>query len=157
VLHGDFSETVDTYLTPMPKDQLRYEFRVWANTLEQLKAKLDHLATPDQSVGSDELYLLNYQKIREVIDSITSKAILILGRFMPPRKQVLDTIRDALHRHNYLPILFYFDSPSSRDLTVYIASLRERLRGDRPLTLPHKSTVQSREVQGKGRATFAGA
>jgi len=43
----------------MPNDRPRYEFRVWANSLEQLKTKLDHLATPGQPVTSDELYLIS--------------------------------------------------------------------------------------------------
>ena len=33
--------------------------------------------------------LLNNQKIRHVIDTITSKIVLILGRFTPERKAVL--------------------------------------------------------------------
>jgi Pentapeptide repeats (8 copies) len=36
--------------------------------------------------------LLHNQKIRDVIDTITSKAVLILGRFTPERKAVLDAI-----------------------------------------------------------------
>ncbi|MBW0000882.1 MAG: pentapeptide repeat-containing protein [Verrucomicrobia bacterium] len=52
--------------------------------------------------------LLNNQEIREVIDTITSKAVLILGRFSEERKPVLDTLREALRKHDYLPILFDF-------------------------------------------------
>ena len=42
--------------------------------------------------------------IRDVIDTITSKAVLILGRFTPERKQVLDALRNELRERNYLPI-----------------------------------------------------
>ena len=59
--------------------------------------------------------LLNNQKIRSVIDSITSKMVLILGRFTPERKAVLDAISEELRRHNYLPVLFDFDVPANRD------------------------------------------
>ena len=45
--------------------------------------------------------LLHNEKIREVIDTITSKAVLILGRRTPARKAVLDAIRDELRRRNY--------------------------------------------------------
>jgi uncharacterized protein YjbI with pentapeptide repeats len=38
--------------------------------------------------------LLNNQEIREVIDTITSRAVLILGRFSGGRKPILDAIRD---------------------------------------------------------------
>jgi len=54
--------------------------------------------------------LLNNKEIRDVIDTITSKAVLILGRFSDERKPVLDAIRDELRKpeHNYLPIVFDF-------------------------------------------------
>ena len=56
--------------------------------------------------------MLNNQKIREVIDTITSKVVLILGRFTDERKAVLDALRDELRKRNYLPILFDFVSLS---------------------------------------------
>ena len=57
------------------------------------------------------------QKIRDVIDTITSKAVLILGRFTPERKAVLDALREELRKRDYLPILFDFEKPASKDLT----------------------------------------
>jgi hypothetical protein len=44
--------------------------------------------------------LLNNQAIRKVTDTITSKAVLILGRFSEDRKPVLDAIRDELRKHD---------------------------------------------------------
>jgi hypothetical protein len=67
--------------------------------------------------------LLNNEKIRDVIDTIGKKAVLILGRFTPERKAVLDAIRDALRRHGYLPILFDFEKPSTRDTQETITTL----------------------------------
>jgi len=61
--------------------------------------------------------LVNNQRIRHVIDTITSKIVLILGRFTHERKAVLDALRDELRKRDYLPILFDFDKPASRDLT----------------------------------------
>ena len=58
--------------------------------------------------------LLNNKKIRSVIDTITSKVVLILGRFTPERKVVLDAIRDELRKRDYLPVLFDFEKPASR-------------------------------------------
>jgi hypothetical protein len=37
--------------------------------------------------------MLHNQKVRDVIDTITSKAVLILGRFTDERKAVLDAPR----------------------------------------------------------------
>ncbi len=62
------------------------------------------------------------------IDTIISKAVLILGRFTPERKAVLDAIRDELRRRNYLPILFDFEKPASRDLTETISTLAHMAR-----------------------------
>ena len=59
--------------------------------------------------------MLHNQKIRDVIDTITSKAVLILGRFTDERKAVLDALREELRKRNYLPILFDFEKPRSRD------------------------------------------
>jgi hypothetical protein len=72
--------------------------------------------------------LLHNEKIREVIDTITSKAVLILGRFTPDRKVVLDAMREELRRQNYLPILFDFEKPASRDLTETISILAHLAR-----------------------------
>jgi len=72
--------------------------------------------------------LLNNNKIREVIDTITSKVVLILGRFTPERKAVLDALRDTLRGRNYLPVVFDFDKPASRDLTETVSTLAHLAR-----------------------------
>lgn len=72
--------------------------------------------------------LLNNQKLRSVIDTITSKVVLILGRFTSQRKAVLDAIRDELRRRKYLPILFDFEKPASKDLTGTISTLANLAR-----------------------------
>jgi len=72
--------------------------------------------------------LLKNHKIREVIDTMTSKVVLILGRFTPERKRVLDGIREELRRLNYLPILFDFEKPGSRDLTETVSMLAHMAR-----------------------------
>lgn len=72
--------------------------------------------------------LLNNEKIRDVIDTITSKVVLILGRFTPERKAVLDAIRNELRRRNYLPVLFDFEKPASRDITETMSTLAHMAR-----------------------------
>jgi uncharacterized protein YjbI with pentapeptide repeats len=72
--------------------------------------------------------LLNNEKIRDVIDTITSKVVLILGRFTPDRKAVLDAIRNELRKCNYSPVLFDFEKPSSRDFTETISTLAHMAR-----------------------------
>ena len=72
--------------------------------------------------------LLNNKEIRDVIDTITSKVVLILGRFTYERKSVLDALRDELRKQNYLPVLFDFEKPANRDLTETVSTLAHLAR-----------------------------
>jgi uncharacterized protein YjbI with pentapeptide repeats len=72
--------------------------------------------------------LLQNEEIRGVIDTITSKVVLILGRFTSERKALLDAIREELRRHNYLPVMFDFDKPASRSYTETITMLARMAR-----------------------------
>jgi hypothetical protein len=72
--------------------------------------------------------LLHNEKIRDVIDTITSKAVLILGRFTDERKEVLDALRDELRKRDYLPILFDFAVPATRDITETVSLLARMAR-----------------------------
>ena len=67
--------------------------------------------------------LLNNKEVRDVIDTITSKAVLILGRFSPERKIILDRLREELRTRHYVPILFDFEKPKSRDTIETIRTL----------------------------------
>lgn len=67
--------------------------------------------------------LLNNQKIRNVIETITTKLVLILGRFTSERKAVLDAIRKELRMRGYLPVLFDFDKPATRDITETVRTI----------------------------------
>jgi hypothetical protein len=60
----------------------------------------------DLDVAQFIYLLLSNQRIKNVIDTITSKAVLILGRFTEERKKVLDAIREELRQRGYAPILF---------------------------------------------------
>jgi uncharacterized protein YjbI with pentapeptide repeats len=72
--------------------------------------------------------MLNNQKVRDVIDTITSKVVLILGRFTDERKAVLDALREELRKRNYLPILFDFTVPAKRDITETVSLLARMAR-----------------------------
>jgi hypothetical protein len=72
--------------------------------------------------------LLHNEKIRDVIDTITSKAVLILGRFTDERKAVLDALREELRKRDYLPILFDFDKPTSQTTDETITLLARMSR-----------------------------
>ena len=57
-------------------------------------------------------FLLRNQQALTLLDTITSKVVLILGRFNTERKPVLNALREALRRHpnGYSPVLLDFDS-----------------------------------------------
>jgi hypothetical protein len=80
--------------------------------------------TVDNLEVAQFIYLiLNNQKLRDVINTITSKSVLILGRFTPERKKILDAVRDKLREYNFVPIMFDFEKADSRDFTETIKTL----------------------------------
>ncbi|KAA5538851.1 pentapeptide repeat-containing protein [Adhaeribacter rhizoryzae] len=81
------------------------------------------ITVDDLQVAQFVYLLLNNKNVRNIIDTITSKAVLILGRFTPERKAVLDAIADELRKYNLLPIIFDFERSPSRDFTETIKSL----------------------------------
>jgi len=59
----------------------------------------------DLRVAQFVYLLLNNAEIRYAIETITSKVVLILGRFTEKRKPVLNGIRDVLRERRYVPVL----------------------------------------------------
>jgi uncharacterized protein YjbI with pentapeptide repeats len=85
--------------------------------------------TVDNIEVAQFIYLmLNNQKVRDVIDTITSKVVLILGRFTDERKIILDALREELRKRNYLPIMFDFEVPATRDITETVSLLARMAR-----------------------------
>jgi uncharacterized protein YjbI with pentapeptide repeats len=74
--------------------------------------------------------LLRNERLRDVIETMTSRVVLILGRFTPSRKVVLDAIRTALRQppYGYVPVIFDFDRPSRRDTHETITLLARMAR-----------------------------
>jgi len=70
--------------------------------------------------------MLDNEKLQRVIDTITSKVVLILGRFSPERKMVLDALRDELRTRNYVPVVFDFEKPRS-GTTINTVTLLARM------------------------------
>jgi uncharacterized protein YjbI with pentapeptide repeats len=113
-----------------------YGISTWGVSFEETKQS-NLIITPRWSVTItvDNLeiaqfvyLLLDNKRIREAIDTITSKVVLILGRFTIERKAILEAIREELRRRDYLPVLFDFDAPDSRDLTETMSTLAHLAR-----------------------------
>jgi len=92
------------------------------------KANEPAITVDDIEVAQFIYLMLNNRKVRNVIDTITSKAVLILGRFTDERKAVLDALREELRKRNYLPILFDFDKPTSQTTDETITLLARMSR-----------------------------
>lgn len=67
--------------------------------------------------------LLNNPKLRAVLDTVTSRGVLLLGRFAPERKAVLDAARRRLRELGYYPMLFDFVPPDNRDTRETVKTL----------------------------------
>jgi hypothetical protein len=57
-----------------------------------------------------------------------STPVLILGRFTPERKRVLDRLREELRRYNYTPVVFDFERSVNRNLTETVSTLAHMAR-----------------------------
>lgn len=90
------------------------------------------------------IYLLTEDAdIRETIDTITSKVVLILGRFTADRKAVLVAIQNTLRSRGLLPIVFDFDRPATKDTTGTVETLARMARFivadlTDPSSIPHE-------------------
>lgn len=67
--------------------------------------------------------LLQYKKLRDVLNSVVERGVLILGRFGGGGLELLQAIAEKLRGMNYLPIIFDFDRPESRNLTETVMTL----------------------------------
>jgi hypothetical protein len=99
-LKGEFEEQKDLIISPSKTPII---------TVDNVKvAQFIHL-------------ILNNEEIRDVINTLTSTSVLILGRFsIPERKSILDALRNKLREYNLLPIVFDFDRPTDKDFTETI-------------------------------------
>ena len=110
---------------------LVYGISAWNLKLEDAVQSNLVISRPDESkITVDNLevaqfiyLLLNNSRIRDVINTIGKKAVLLLGRFSPGRKEVLDAIAGSLRQKDYLPIIFDFEKSQERDFTETIKIL----------------------------------
>lgn len=112
------------------KESKIYGISVWDINTEGTRQESLYIGNGDDSIIVDDLevaqfiyLILTRQKLRNVINALTSKAVLILGRFSPERKVVLDAIANEVRNNNLLPIIFDFDGPETRSTTETIKIL----------------------------------
>jgi hypothetical protein len=107
-----------------------YGVSAWNLTLEGTQQRdliITHENEPVITVDNLEvaqfIYLLLHNKnIRDMINTIGKKGVLILGRFAE-RKDILENLRNALRQRDYFPIVFDFERPTDRDFTETVMTL----------------------------------
>lgn len=87
--------------------------------------------------------MLKNKSLRRIIDTITSKVVLILGNFSPEWKPTLDKMRIRLRGRGYVPVMFDFEKPKSRDFSETVDLLARMARFvvvdiSEPRSTPHE-------------------
>ena len=67
--------------------------------------------------------ILKYENLRNVLNSVTKRGVLILGRFGGGGLEVLRALGEALRQSGYLPMIFEFARPEDRDYTETVRTL----------------------------------
>jgi hypothetical protein len=67
--------------------------------------------------------LLHNEKIRDVIDTIGRKGVLLLGRFTEGRMVILERLREKLRDLGFVPMVFNFDKPETKDFSETVRLL----------------------------------
>jgi hypothetical protein len=81
------------------------------------------ITVDDIEVAQFVYLLLHNEKIRDVIDTIGKKGVLLLGRFTEGRMVVLERLRDKLRELGFLPMVFNFDKPETKDFAETVRLL----------------------------------
>ena len=109
-----------------------YGVSAWGLELSPATKQQNLIITPEDEpeITTDHIevaqfiyLLLHNEKIRDVIDTIGRKGVLLLGRFTGGRIAVLDRLRDELRKRGFLPMVFNFDKPETKDFTETIRLL----------------------------------
>ena len=112
-------------------DSRVYGCSVWDvkvdGTLQQgliITPKDKQKVTIDNLKVAQFIYLmLDNPEIRGIIDTITTKTVLILGRFTKKRIEVLNAIADKIRNLNLVPIIFDFQKSQDQDIIETIITL----------------------------------
>ena len=68
-------------------------------------------------------YLSNHKKMRDTINILNKRGVLLLGKFKDGGLERLYKLRDWFSAQNYLPMIFDFDRPNSLDYTETVVTM----------------------------------
>lgn len=113
-----------------------YGASVWKTKLEQTSQR-ELIITPEgeSKITADNLkvaqflyLMINNAEFREILDTVTSKVVLILGRFTVERKVVLDALKAELGANGYIAVIFDFEGPTRREIQETVSTLAHMAR-----------------------------
>ncbi len=100
------------------------------NTADSRQRDLDIMPPQEPVLSVDSLQtaqlvgmLLHHEKARYEVFSITLNTVLVIGRFPPERRPVLQAVKDALRRGDYSPLVLDFHLPGSGDKNEIVKTL----------------------------------
>lgn len=114
-----------------------YGISAWDVKLSEGTKQQDLVVTrPDEpEITTDDLelaqflyLLLHNDELKRVIDTITSKLVLILRAVSPERKIGIDALRSELRQRHYVPVVFDFEKPSVRTTDETVTLLARMAR-----------------------------
>jgi hypothetical protein len=108
-----------------------YGVSAWGVKLDSVKQQnliITHADEPEITVDNIEVaqfvyLLLHNEKIRDVIDTIGRKGVLLLGRFTEGRLEILERLRAKLRELGFVRMVFNFDKPETKDFTETVQLL----------------------------------
>ncbi len=108
-----------------------YGIAAWGIQLDETKQEnllITNYGEPAIKVDNLEIaqfvyLLLNHRRLRDILNAVTERGVLVLGRFGGGGLEVLQAIAAKLREEKYLPIIFDFERPQARNYTETVKTL----------------------------------
>lgn len=81
------------------------------------------IIVPDLQLAQFIYLLLHNKAIHDSINTLTSKVVLLLGRFGGGGLEILRQLREGLQENGYVPVIFEFARPDDRTYTETVQTL----------------------------------
>ena len=135
-LHGAIWSDADIDGVAVNRSEI-YGISLWGTRGEPALARELSLTKPGEPSGLeiDALHmavfvasLMEGNGVRELVDGLSSTLVLVLGRFSPEHKPVLDAIRARLRELGYTAVIFDSSLPRRRDTSETVSVLAKLSR-----------------------------
>jgi hypothetical protein len=123
-----YASIVDSSLEAAKLNQcFVYGLSAWNVNLERCEQRglaiNDRVTVDNLEIAQFVNLLLRSSSIRDVIDELASKLVLILGRFTRQRRAVLDAVAEVIRSADLVPVIVDFEKPRRRDVNETVSAL----------------------------------